>query len=194
MTEIALVNGIHEIDPVRDVLHREIKFLGVDVENVLTDYGNPEVFPGIANKFDELLTAVNGLGITLLTNKDDPEFLDEVVSQLPGDINYVGPAVGMKRKPHPEMFQMAIHDGAICYEGYQAAMIDDQFKAYRGASKAGYATFFWAKPKGEHQHLGVRLTRPYYTGLVRPAIGARQATARTLEHLGTLFDEAIRRE
>jgi beta-phosphoglucomutase-like phosphatase (HAD superfamily) len=172
MTEIVLANSFLDIHPKAEVSARGIRLLGVDVENVLTDFGNPEVLPGIAEHMEELLVSVGGLKFVLITNKRSDEFLNEVVSQLPGKPGYIRPneAMGLKKKPSPDMFNFAVHGLFEDVKAVEAAHVDDHFKAWLGANRAGYGAFFWTKPIGEHQHGGVRAFRPFELGIVRPVI------------------------
>lgn len=171
MSEIVLTNRFLDIHPMADIEARGIGLLGVDVENVLTDYKNPEVLPGVAEHMEELL-ATSGLRVVLITNQKDSEFLDNVVAQLPGKLNYVNPneELGLKKKPSPDMFEFAVREFSSEADVKQAAHVDDQFKAWLGATRAGYGTFFWTKPVGEHQHRGVKAFRPVEFGLIRPVI------------------------
>lgn len=172
MANLVLAESFQDIHPVKDIAARQIEVLGVDVENVLTDYGNPEVLKGVAEHMEELLTAGNGLRVVLITNQKDHTFLDEVTNQLPGGIDYVNPdaPAGLKKKPSPTMFQWVVNDMFTGIKPEHAAHVDDQLKAWWGASKAGYGTFFWTKPEGDHQHPGVRALRPVEFGFIRPIL------------------------
>ena len=172
MTEIVLSESLLDIDPVEDIAKRKIQLLGVDVENVLTDYGNPEVLPGMANHLEEIALANSGLRIVLITNKMNKQFLSDVASQLPSNPEYVNPTSepGLKKKPSPAMFNFVLQRQFPEVDPAAAAHIDDQFKAWFGAYRAGYGTFFWTKPTGEHQHKIVKAFRPVEFGIIRPLI------------------------
>lgn len=174
MSEIVLAKGFIDIHPKTDVEARGIGLLGVDVENVLTDYKNPEVLPGVVEHMEELL-ATSGLRVVLITNQKDREFLDRVVAQLPGKLDYVNPneELGLRKKPSPDMFELAVREFSGEADAKQAAHVDDQVKAWLGATRAGYGTFFWTKPVGEHQHRGVKAFRPVEFGLIRPVVSLK---------------------
>jgi len=170
MTEIVLANAFEDIHPKVDIQARGIRLLGVDVENVITDYKNPNVLPGVAGHMEELLAVAGGLEIVLITNKRRAAFLDRVVLQLPSGVDYINPdeGLGLKKKPSPSMFRYALESTDVSPK--EAAHVDDQFKAWWGAKRAGYGTFFWTKPVGQRQHFGVKALRPLEFGLLRPAL------------------------
>lgn len=170
MTKIELVGSFLDIDPKVDIKARDIQLLCVDIENVLTDYGIPQVLPGIAEHMEELKSVNDKTQVVLITNKTDPEFIENVVSQLPGDIDYLYPnkTIGLKRKPSPDMFRFALDKSGVLPT--YAAHIDDQSKAWWGSSKAKFETFFWVEPIGEFQHPKVKKLRPLEFGLVRPLV------------------------
>ena len=160
-TEIVLVSSFLDIEPKVDIKARDIKLLALDVENVLTDYGNPMLLPGAADHMEKVLEVNPNLRTILITNKKDEDFIIKVQKQLPGNPDYVFPGQkdGLEKKPSVTMFNEAIiRNPDVMVE--QAAHVDDQFKAYFGAKYAEFGTFFWTKPQGEHQHKGVRLLRP----------------------------------
>lgn len=152
-----------------DLEGRDIRLLGVDIENVLTDYGNPEVFPEARETFEELQTSARGLDLILITNNQNRAFIRDVQMQL-GEPVVLSPLDGYSKKPAPDMFEAALRIAGVRAD--QAAHVDDQFKSSFGARTAGFGTFFWTRPKGEHQHRGVRAFRPVEFGLIRPAIVA----------------------
>lgn len=168
MTEIVLADSLQDIHP-NDISTRSIEMLGIDVENVLTDFGDPEVLPGIAEHLFGLEAACRGLKMVLITNNSDRGFLKDVISQLPSEISYINPTqTGLKKKPSSSMFNYAAAIFDVNPE--QAAHIDDQSKAWLGANRAGYGTFFWTKPVGSRQHTAVKAFRPVEFGAIRPAI------------------------
>lgn len=182
MTEIHLPNRFLDIDPKMDIAAHDIRLLGVDVENVLCDYGNSKVFDGVARHVESILEETPWLKIVLITNKKSTAFIDEVVSQLPGgDIPYLNPneGLGLKKKPSPSMFKWAVEQYGDLYHPERAAHVDDQFKAFRGAQLAGFGHFFWTKPMGEHQHRGVKAFRPVELGIIRPIVSAANWTRET---------------
>ena len=173
MTEIILKDNFRDIHPEMDIRECGIKLLSVDVVDVITDSESPEVLPGVADHAEELLAVTE---IALGTNKRDETFLDEVVSQLPGQINYVHPdkELGLKKKPSQSMFQFLIHEMYPGIEPEQAAHVDDQLKAWLGVKRASFGTFFWTKPAGEQHHRRVKAFRPIESGLIRPVISAKR--------------------
>jgi|SRR3989344_2254884 len=175
MSEILLRDSFLDINPKSDIQAYGLELLGIDVENVLTDYSDPEVLPGIAEHLEELQVAGDGLQVVLITNKRSDGFLDEVVSQLPGYPPFINPSkeAGLKKKPSPDMFRHVLTEMFPDVDPAHAAHVDDQLKAYFGASKAGFEFFIWTKPVGEHQHKGVKALRPLEFGLVRPFVNAR---------------------
>ncbi len=174
MAEILLRGSFLDVSPELDINANRIKLLGVDIENVLTDYGDSKVLPGIAEHMEELQAAGGGLKMVLITNKRSDDFLNEVVPQLPGHPPFIHPSkeAGLKKKPSPDMFRHALDEIFPDIDPAYAAHVDDQFKAYFGARRAGYGFFFWTKPVGEHQHKGVKALRPIEFGLVRPILHA----------------------
>ncbi len=162
--EVALVNSFHDIEP-EHLYDRGFKLLGVDIENVITDYRSSEVFPGVAEKFEELETSVKGLKTVLITNSTDIHIINEVLDQI-GDHFIYSPIGGYNKKPSSDMFRAAICSEAV-YPN-QAALVDDQFKSYFGAKNAGYRSFFWTLPDGENSHPAVKAFRPVETSLIRP--------------------------
>lgn len=159
--EILLRNDITDIAP-WEINARGIKLLGVDVENVLTDYGNPEVRPEAAAALDNLQNWC-GLTAVLVTNNrnDVPEysdqgFVDEVQSQV-GNIPAYHQSESLNGKTSPAIFRLAASDAGVNPEN--AALIDDQFKSYKGLWQASWGLFIWTKPYGEHQHTGVKMGR-----------------------------------
>lgn len=170
MTSIELVSSFLDIDPKIDIKARNIQLLCIDIENVITDFGIPQVLPGIAEHLEDMQSVNNGTHFVLITNKTDPEFIEDVVSQLPGDMDYLYPnkEMGLKRKPSPDMFRYAIDKSGVAPD--QAGHIDDQVKAWWGMHRAGFGTFFWVEPVGEFQHPKVKKLRPLEFGLVRPMV------------------------
>lgn len=160
--EILLRNDFTDLHP-NTLLARDIHLLGVDIENLITDYGDPEVRPEVASHIQELRLGVSGLQVALVTNNRNttdenfsPGFVDEVASQL-GDIDSYYPDNGLKGKTSPDLFIAASYDYNV--DPSRAAHADDQFKSYRGLRKAGYGLFIWTNPYGEHQHRGVKIMR-----------------------------------
>ena len=170
MTRIELVGSFLDIDPKVDIKARNIQLLCIDIENVLTDYDSPQILPGIADHLENMQSVNNGTQIVLVTNKTNPEFIENVVSQLPGDIDYLYPnkALGLKRKPSPDMFRYALGKSGVL--PIHAAHIDDQVKAWWGLSKAEFGTFFWTEPVGQFQHPRVKNLRPIEFGIIRPIV------------------------
>lgn len=165
-----------EIDPKLDVNAYGVELLGLDIENVLVDYGKPEILPGVAAHVEELQVANDGLKMALITNKRNIGFIDEVASQLPGKPPYINPSkeLGLKKKPSPDMFRFVLKEMFPNVNPENAAHVDDQSKAYLGVSRAGFGAFIWTKPVGEHQHRGVKAFRPIEFGVVRPFLGMKK--------------------
>ena|SRR3990167_4737752 len=162
-----------------------IKLLGVDIENVLTDYGDTTVRPEAIKSLDELRTASDGLTMVLITNHSNqrtPErplgFVCEVSVQL-SDMPYMYPGEGYKKKNKPDMFAAVAKTAKI--EPKRAAMIDDQYKTVLGLRAAGWGTFFWTRPFGKHQHPRVKAFRVVESALIRPAMLAKRSMSQWKE-------------
>lgn len=160
--EILLRNDFTDLHS-NTLLARDIRFLGVDIENLVTDYGNPEVRPEVASHIQELRLGVSGLQVALITNNRNttdenfsPGFVDDVAAQL-GDIDSYYPDNVLRGKITRDLFEAACYDYDI--DPIRAAHADDQFKSYWGLRKAGYGLFIWTNPYGEHQHRGVKIMR-----------------------------------
>lgn len=159
-----------DLDP-STLLKHNIRLLGVDVENLLTDYGDTVVRPEAAVHMDTIRTA--GINTVLITNNRnslaptgvsvlDRGFVDEVASQLNNPAVYF-PQTTMfrevKGKTHPDLFIAAATDAGLQDEPERCAHVDDQYKSMKGLRAANWGLFVWTRPYGEHQHPGVRLAR-----------------------------------
>lgn len=188
--EIVLRKDICDIQPV-DLNMRGIQLLGVDVENVLTDYHDTTVRPEAAAHLSHLALSVPRLEIVLITNNtNEPTrpygtgFIEEVSQQV-GNIPFYHLTDSLKGKTKPDLFIEAIKDSPNNVTPEFAAHIDDQFKSLKGLNAAGFDTFFWTLPYGKHQHLGVKCMRPAER-LGRAMIGYQQRL--TSIYRGGLFE------
>ncbi len=165
-----------DINVIDDIHANGIKMIGVDIENVLTDYHNPEIFPSAAKQIGEIAT--HGVKIALITNNRDQGFLDEVESQLPQVDEIISPALGFDKKPSPQMLQYATLRHKV--EPEEAAFVDDQLKNYFAAKRADYSRFFLTMPAGDHQHPGVRMAR-FLEAIPRSILMTKQIGSLMLE-------------
>lgn len=167
MTKIELRGSFLDVDPKLDIQARGIERVGIDVENLLTDYGDPDVLPGMAEHLEELTDVAS---IMLITNQRDGSFLKNVVRQLPSAVPYIHPTEtnGHRAKPSKDMFVFMrdfYRPLNSSSDGSDFAHIDDQFKAYFGARGAQFGTFFWTEPVGEHDHPTVAKFRRVERGI-----------------------------
>jgi len=181
LPEIVLLNDLTDLGP-SDLMERNTRLLGVDAENVVCDYGVAEVRPEVKDTFDELKTSVDGLTIVIITNNRDNEGLASSVSEQL-EVPCFNPGMGFKKKPSADMFTEATRRFGV--EPSNAAHVDDQSKAYLGLMRAGYDTFFWTLPWGEHMHAGPKrfhtwvekpLLRPMVSGLKRLGMATIEAS------------------
>lgn len=120
-----------------------VQLATLDLDKVLAPYGKEEVYPDAPDFVNALRT--HGITPIIATNSHNVARLDAVKEQL-GDITILHRGIeGMRPKPHPAMLLAA---RAIAGSGGRAIHIDDQFKAYFAARRAGFDSFVWLKPRG----------------------------------------------
>ena len=186
ISEITRLSDITDLDV--DILEtRQIRLLGIDIENVLTDYGDTQVRSDASEHLGILASQLVDLDFALITNKTDKGFVREVSEQL-GNTPYYQPCAILRNKTKPDMFDAAISDFSI--DSNQAALVDDQLKSILGLRMARWGHLFWPKPYGERQHQGVKAFRPIenliftsmrYFSHPKPALAAIESRIPTLQ-------------
>ena len=171
-----------------DLVDRKVGLLGLDMENVLTDYQDTAVRPEVAGHLGGLASDSVQTDFVIITNKKDEGFIKEVSEQIGGAPFYF-PKDGLRGKTTSDLFEAAARDFDLVNpwsDNYRftAAHLDDQVKNYRGIKRArgnAWQTFFWTRPYGERQHLGVRAARPAERVFWHGVRLGRWATSRTAE-------------
>ena len=164
LPEICLINDVTDITP-NDLLMRNVGLIGLDVENILTDYKDSVVRPEVKEHLGMLASTVVNLEFILLSNSTDAGFMEEVAAQL-NKTEFLHKNGSLAGKTKPEMFEAALamfHEHMFDEDSrrlYSAVHVDDQWKSFFGVASANWNTFFWSLPYGQKQHPGVRLARP----------------------------------
>jgi predicted HAD superfamily phosphohydrolase YqeG len=136
----------------------------VDAENVLTDYGNPNIRPEALDLLKQTIGR-NCVKIVVATNNKDQDYIDELKDQLFDlEIPVLSGLEYANKKTSADMFlgALAISDGV---EPKNALHIDDQLLSFVGARMAGFGRGILVKPYGSNAHRGVKIGRVIDTPL-----------------------------
>src|SRR5690606_20183359 len=168
---LPISNDITDID-MSGTAHPGLDYLRaaiIDIENVMTDgidgY-DPTIRPEVMVWMDKFLSS--GRKFSLLTNCTDVDFVGDVAAQINCEFGKQMTLLPTQSKLHASPYRIACSIMGVAPSF--TMLIDDQFKSYRGARKAGIGVMNWTRPYGNHQHSVVRRFRPFEMGLIRPLV------------------------
>ena len=155
-TELLLLPSILQITK-SVITSRGIEVLGLDIENVLCGAGAESPAIWAAKALQGLEASLNGEAqLVVITNATDPDFVENIASQL--HLPYVAkdPANGIPSKTHQQIYEHTAERFGTSTD--KMGMIDDQLKTFKGARAAGIKTYFWTRAFGRINHKGVLAT------------------------------------
>ncbi len=173
---VILCNDFVDVNPASPIF-TYINGFTIDIENVLTDGiagGDPTIRPEALSAIGRMYSSDKR--IALLTNCTDVEFVQAVGDQINDafDTTLRIQQGTTKNKLHQAPFLEAARMMQVA--PHRMGHIDDQYKSFIGAMRAGYGVRIWPYPWGEHQHTGVERFRPIEMGLLRRLVSAHPHT------------------